>query len=584
MGLALLALCSSSPSQGRAQGNGDGSAKHPRLVSLESTRCDTCHADLLEGKVVHPPVELDCTTCHDVQIGDDRTRVALMDREPALCILCHDELEEKVAAEVATPHFPVTDSCLTCHDPHSSDQKHVLVTPLQDLCGLCHDFADLQEVHGDQLTDATDCASCHQPHGSDNDRMLLASQLHPPFAEGSCEGCHRQPFGDRIRLRVRGEKLCEACHGDLGEEGRDGGSVHAALDGERGRAGCLSCHDPHMSAQRRLLLEPGPTLCGTCHGEVVSAARAETGHFPAAEDCLNCHRPHASEQTRLLNEPPGDLCTFCHDTGDPDLTGAHLGADLERLQCIQCHTPHGSGNPKLLAENLHPPVEDGCDLCHEGSSDQLMDGGAPDLCLFCHADIGEAAAAAAVPHLAMDVGSCTDCHNPHASAQERLVRSPGAGPCGDCHFEQIAEAGETAHGIVDLIGCRACHEPHGGENPKLLRQVGPDLCLSCHSPAAVQVDEEAQTARLLGRFEVPAAAVAAMTTLRLSPDGLRDHPVADHRVRGMPTRRELDTIETTYREELTCLSCHDPHKGRSRSLLLWNATGSFEACIQCHPR
>lgn len=558
--------------------------EHPRLVDLATTRCTTCHEDLLEGKaVVHPPVADDCTNCHDMTLGDEGTTVELMEPEPQLCVFCHADKEAGLNAELKTPHFPVTDSCLTCHDPHASDHPNVLVEPLVELCSICHDLAPLQEVHGDQLTDATDCTACHQPHGSDNVRLLKASKLHPPFAEGSCEACHRQPFGARIRLRARGEKLCEACHGEMGSEGRDGGTVHAALQGERGRAGCLSCHNPHMSDQRRLLNLPNPPLCGQCHGEIVKAAQAPSGHFPASEDCLNCHQPHASEQVRLLNQPPAELCVFCHDTGDEELVGAHLGANLERLTCIACHTPHGSGNMKLLAANLHPPVEDGCDICHDGAYNKFLEGGPPDLCLFCHDDIQEIIDTAQVPHGALELGTCTDCHNPHASPQERLVKAPGAGPCADCHDEKVPGPEEAGHGVIDLIGCRACHEPHGGSREALLRAEPPGLCLSCHNPRNVRIDEEAGTALLLNHFEVPAQVARGIASLRLSADGQREHPVAGHRVQGEPTEEELRGVEVTFEGELTCLSCHDPHKGRV-SLLKWNAASTLEACLHCHPK
>ena len=74
-----------------------------------------------------------------------------------------------------------------------------------------------------------------------------------------------------------------------------------------------------------------------------------------------------------------------------------------------------------------------------------------------------------------------------------------------------------------------------------------------------------------------------MVSLRLSADGRRDHPVANHRVLGQPSAEERRVIETTFQGELTCLSCHDPHKGRY-ALLKWEAVSTFEACIHCHPK
>lgn len=557
-------------------------AEHPALVSLATTDCADCHDELVKDRGwVHAAAAEDCTTCHDVTIEDDGTSVELLDAEPELCLLCHDEFEAAVAADLETPHFPVTESCLTCHDPHGSDQPRPLNAAMAELCGDCHDFADLQARHGDQLSAASDCSSCHDPHGSDHDRMLIGRYQHSPFAEGSCDACHRSPFGGRIRLRARGERLCVACHGDVAQGAT--GSVHGALEGDGRLPGCLSCHDPHMSDRASLLVADGPEVCAACHAGVVGVARGDGGHPPAADDCLTCHRPHGSEQRRLLTSAADELCTDCHDADDQDLVATHLGADLAGLECVTCHSPHGSEHASLLAANLHAPLEDGCDLCHTGAFDELEEDGGNELCLLCHDDLGETIAAAAVPHEALELGSCVDCHNPHASPQEHLVKAPGAGPCADCHEDQVASAGETAHGVIDLIGCRACHEPHGGARELLLRDDPTRLCLSCHGGSSAP-GPRAETVGLLGRFEVSGQDARAIVQLRLSPDGEHDHPVTRHRVLGVPTAEELDRVETDFEGELTCLTCHDPHKGRSDALLRWGASNSDEACDACHAK
>jgi len=400
------------------------SADHPTLVSADSIACRTCHEELLAPRVVHASVREDCSACHRVTILESGTTMALVEAEPALCVMCHDKLSVAVEAGLATPHLPVTESCLICHEPHSGEHDHLLSDPPAEVCGQCHDTGDLGEVHGGQLTTATNCAACHEPHGSANDAMLAGTHLHRPFADGSCDGCHREPFGERMRLRSRNEKLCTACHVELANPGVEGVVVHAALDGERGTAGCLSCHDPHMSRQPKLLVESGPGLCGRCHASIVEQATAETGHDPAGDDCLNCHLPHVSERAALLTEQKDDLCRLCHDVEDSDLVASHLGANLARLDCLGCHTPHGSGHDSLLAENLHPPVEAGCEICHEGAYDELLEDGDSPLCLLCHEEIQQIADEAETPHGALEVARCADCHNPHASPQASLVKAP----------------------------------------------------------------------------------------------------------------------------------------------------------------
>ncbi|MHC4429413.1 MAG: cytochrome c3 family protein, partial [Planctomycetota bacterium] len=664
-------------------------AEHPALVSAETAQCVLCHDDLLEKRSsVHAPAADDCTLCHEVTVEERSTTVTLAEPEPGLCLLCHDDLAAAVELELEAPHYPVNDSCLNCHDPHASEVAPVLNAGVGELCAECHDAADLEEPHAGQLTAGADCTSCHQPHGSENERMLAGSRLHAPFEGGSCDACHRAPFSGRVRLRVRGERLCEACHGEVAGDVGPAGSAHAALQGESGRPGCLSCHDPHMSDSRallghqphgstepRLLIESRGELCATCHdlepsppqepaadieiagagresygpADVVAAGDYENGTaeaslctvpFPPGSwegEIVVCERgavlrvlksenvraggagglilvngandrdgvfadPHSLPAVHLRSSDAATLASWFAEPGDHrgriekgrlllsatsppppvegDLVAAHLGADLAALDCNSCHSPHGAGHAKLLAEHLHPPVEEGCDTCHEGGFDELMEGGGSELCLFCHDDVGEHP----VLHAALELGSCTECHNPHATAQEKLVKAPGAGPCAECHDEQTPGEGEVAHGVIDLVGCRACHEPHGGENEKLLRQTGVELCLSCHAAGAVRAADDALLATLAGRFEVRAVDAAAIRPVLLSPDGERNHPVAGHRTVGKPTEAEIQAgnVESTFDDELSCLTCHDPHKGRSRQLFRWNAANAAEACQACH--
>jgi predicted CXXCH cytochrome family protein len=338
-----------------------------------------------------------------------------------------------------------------------------------------------------------------------------------------------------------------------------------------------------MSSNPTLLKYAGTDLCGTCHESIRDAAAAETGHPPAAEDCISCHAPHASPNRLLLMEATPDLCLMCHDADDSVLVSSHLGASLSSLDCLSCHSPHGAGNEHLLATNVHAAILDGCDTCHEGAYNELMEDGESPLCLACHDDIGEAAEAATVPHPALEMARCADCHNPHASPQEKLVSQPAGGECTVCHEDQAAAEDEVAHGVIALIGCRACHEPHGGENENLLRLTGSELCLECHSSSKLRRAAGQATISLFDRFEVPVSLIRA-TALELSAGETMDHPIKGHRVLGEPTEEELEYTDASFSEEFTCLTCHDPHKGASKLLFRDGARSPFEVCASCHKK
>ena len=72
--------------------------------------------------------------------------------------------------------------------------------------------------------------------------------------------------------------------------------------------------------------------------------------------------------------------------------------------------------------------------------------------------------------------------------------------------------------------------------------------------------------------------------MSLTNGGTRGHPVAGHLTVGKPTAKELQTSASTYTGELTCLVCHDPHKGASGQRFVGRGTEPREACVRCHRR
>ncbi len=61
-------------------------------------------------------------------MNKDVTRVKLITATPvSLCLTCH---ADKKASDIkGTVHPPAVRDCLTCHDPHASDNKNQLLKP-----------------------------------------------------------------------------------------------------------------------------------------------------------------------------------------------------------------------------------------------------------------------------------------------------------------------------------------------------------------------------------------------------------------------------------------------------------------------
>lgn len=84
---------------------------------------------------------------------------------------------------------------------------------------------------------------------------------HAPFEMKSCKVCHgkAQPRS-AASVRKPLTRLCYSCHGELKSQTGKGKFHHGAVKG-----GCISCHNPHNSAFKSLLVQSQSKLCGSCH-------------------------------------------------------------------------------------------------------------------------------------------------------------------------------------------------------------------------------------------------------------------------------------------------------------------------------
>jgi predicted CXXCH cytochrome family protein len=140
--------------------------------------CSSCHASLVAGNFLHAPVEMkECGTCHTLSAGQ-----SLMNVEkgtPGACVECH--VEKQTLLDSAAVQHPVASDCTGCHNPHSSDQQHLLKLDVYRLCTECHEDHKINHPVGKHplrfvTIEGTEkeisCVSCHDPHGSPNQALL----------------------------------------------------------------------------------------------------------------------------------------------------------------------------------------------------------------------------------------------------------------------------------------------------------------------------------------------------------------------------------------------------------------------------
>jgi predicted CXXCH cytochrome family protein len=434
-------------------------------------KCLECHEDKTKGKSVHSAMAMGCTSCHEIRVNKDVTRVKLITATPsALCITCHDD--KKAANIKGTIHPPAVRDCLTCHDPHVSDNKNQLLKPMsgtekENLClschktGLnvpekgsrhaaldmgcdtchtthktgpeptmenqfhltksapalcldCHDAkdADLQKAHQNQPFATANCIECHNPHQSDQPKLMAKFQ-HPPFESRSCDMCHSPAKNGKVVLTQPDAKsLCVTCHDDKAK------LIETAKVPHPGAAGdCTDCHSPHASNEPGLPKTDGVSICIGCHTDIGDLGKKPFHHQPAfAQGCGTCHTPHGGDIDHLLRAKGNALCLECHG---PDSTPQPI-ADQHLLTIF-------NGTVKLpddyYQKNKVPILPLRFGLGHPVEYHPVSD-------ILDPTDQSKVKTPL----------SCLSCHQPHSSLQPNLLihdQSNNLAFCDNCHKNRI---------------------------------------------------------------------------------------------------------------------------------------------------
>lgn len=217
------------------------------------------------------------------------------------------------------------------------------------------------------------------------------------------------------------------------------------------------------------------------------------------------------------------------------------------VDCTACHADLTQG------KSVHAAVQMGCTSCHSGLDARdvphkvtkgVLKGltaEQPDLCYGCHE---RAEFFGPTVHAPVGVGTCTACHNPHRSDNDKLLISGPTELCFMCH-DKGGFKKATIHKPVETGECLQCHGPHASQNDRLLRNKGNLLCRKCH-PDVVK----------------------------------KPHAVAGFKRAGHPLSGRKDPIRAGKTFE--CLSCHVGHSSEWPSLYRYQAKSPFELCMHCH--
>ncbi|MHC4741288.1 MAG: cytochrome c3 family protein, partial [Planctomycetota bacterium] len=112
-----------------------------------------------------------CELCHGRQNEQQiaSAEVKLIAKLPELCLRCHPEADYSNSTEVVHGPLAVAE-CLFCHDPHTSQNEHLLKKTGPEMCYGCHE-KDAVEAIADHAG-AEACLSCHMGHSGRKKALL----------------------------------------------------------------------------------------------------------------------------------------------------------------------------------------------------------------------------------------------------------------------------------------------------------------------------------------------------------------------------------------------------------------------------
>jgi predicted CXXCH cytochrome family protein len=265
-------------------------------ISMASDSCvnASCHPDMGKAKYVHEPVtDYECDACH-IETGnnhpEEKGAFEFAEKGPTLCLQCHDD-PSKGNRHV---HPPIQDDCTNCHNPHQGSQPKFLHKSLGALCLMCHDqikkiIADATSAH--EPVKEGECLNCHVPHAGDHKPLLILNYPREGYTRYSdrkfalCFKCHES---EAFTLR----QTTGATNFRNGD--RNLHFVH--VNRAKGRT-CVNCHNVHGGAQAKLIHKESPPF--GAWNFPITITMTDTG----ATCFVGCHKEKSYDRGNKVTTP-----------------------------------------------------------------------------------------------------------------------------------------------------------------------------------------------------------------------------------------------------------------------------------------
>jgi hypothetical protein len=510
----------------------------------EPAQCATTGDLNLTGRVeqytkkierIENPHEMPCTECH-VQLGKGRFLQYLVDDDTiSLCLDCHTPShlhpvgvpasnDTNVLLKIWLPlgkgNLANQVICLSCHYMHSDEYRPYLLrgdterkkTRQDNLCSACHTDTLVSRSPHDENSES--CTFCHTSRPEKGQKLIEILNVN---VQASCDFCH-DALGNGHYLSVN----------PFGDPDKTWDLEALGIPLIKGRFTCVSCHDPHDTANRKKkMLRP-------VYLALAVASDRINPHWKNVM-CISCHfgEPVDGNPMLLTGSDRSAVCDRCHNgrfarrdihpVGMVPSSNVVIPPEMPlnegKITCVTCHDSslQEGGEEKFSVGKENPDFLRGgytvrnefCFRCHRSehygqmnAHSQLDEWGLikEQSCLFCHTSLPNRKVIG-IENVGFDDESideyCTCCHDGFDRGH----------PVGGNHLVEPSEAMLVViEGAAEKIGvklplynnrvtCATCHNPHeagviehkaaakGAGNKKRLRLSGDNImmiCLGCH--------------------------------------------------------------------------------------------------------
>ena len=226
---------------------------------------------------------------------------------------------------------------------------------------------------------------------------------------------------------------------------------------------------PSLKGTSNFLGAVVPDSCYRCHTDMYELEQVAHPHQvngPHGFNCTTCHDTHGN----VLKTTRKELCLQCHK--DTTKAAWHSSIhDKVGVACTDCHDPHPNIHLQQLANITHTSIRRPKRL--------PMSVNEPEACYKCHPKIRGRTHLPSHHPIIEGKMTCSDCHDPHGSAEQNLAKETLNMLCYKCHADKQGPFVYEHPPVTE--DCSICHEPHGTVTDNLLRQPAAFLCLRCHT-------------------------------------------------------------------------------------------------------